>query len=39
MKGRRTIHEFIDAERRGFEVDTVQREAIVGRIRALLPIT
>ncbi len=38
MKGRRTIQEFIDAERRGFEVDTAQREAIVRRIRELTRI-
>ena len=38
MKGRRTIQEFIDAERKGFEVDTSQREAIVRRIRELTRI-
>jgi hypothetical protein len=38
MKGRRTIQEFIDAEHRGFEVDTAQREAIVRRIRELARI-
>jgi hypothetical protein len=36
MKGRRTIQEFIAEERRGFEIDTAQREAIVRRIRELL---
>jgi hypothetical protein len=35
MKGRRTVQEFIDKERRGFEVDTAQRAAIVRRIREL----
>ncbi len=38
MKGRRTVKEFIDSDRRGFEIDTAQREAIVRRIRALPPI-
>ena len=36
MKGRRTLIEFIDADRGGFEIDTSQREAIVRRIRELL---
>ena len=36
MKGRRTIQEFINEERRGFEIDTAQREAIVRRIKELL---
>jgi hypothetical protein len=36
MKGRRTMQEFIDAERKGFEVDIAQREAIVRRIRELV---
>jgi hypothetical protein len=36
MKGRRTVQEFIDQERHGFEVDTSQREAIVRRIRELV---
>lgn len=35
MKGRRTVQEFIDNERRGFEIDTTQRAAIVRRIREL----
>ena len=35
MKGRRTVKEFIDAGRHGFEIDTAQREAIVRRIREL----
>jgi hypothetical protein len=35
MKGRRTVQEFIDKERRGFEIDTAQRAAIVRRIREL----
>ena len=38
MKGRRTIKEFIDSDRRGFEIDTSQREAIVRRIRELAPV-
>ena len=36
MKGRRTIQEFIDRQRRGFEIDTLQRDAIVRRIRELV---
>ena len=35
MKGRRTVQEFINNERRGFEIDTAQRAAIVRRIREL----
>jgi len=35
MKGRHSIQEFIGAHRKGFEVDTAQREAIVRRIREL----
>jgi hypothetical protein len=35
MKGRRTVQEFIDNERRGFDVDTAQRAAILRRIREL----
>jgi hypothetical protein len=35
MKGRRTIQEFIDKERRGFEIDSLQHDAIVRRIREL----
>lgn len=38
MQGRRTIQEFIAAGRKGFEVDTAQREAIVRRIRELTRI-
>jgi hypothetical protein len=38
MKGRRTVQEFIDAGRHGFEIDTAQREAIVRRIRELTRI-
>ena len=36
MKGRRTIQEFIDKERRGFEIDSLQHDAIVRRIRELV---
>ena len=35
MKGRHSIQEFIGVHRKGFEVDTAQREAIVRRIREL----
>jgi hypothetical protein len=35
MKGRRTVQEFIDKERRGFEIDALQHDAIVRRIREL----
>jgi hypothetical protein len=35
MKGRHSIQEFIGVHRKGFEVDTAQREAIVRRIRQL----
>ena len=36
MNGRRTIQEFIDDERRGFEIDSLQHDAIVRRIRELV---
>jgi hypothetical protein len=36
MKGRRTVQEFIDKERRGFEIDSLQHDAIVRRIKELL---
>jgi hypothetical protein len=39
MKGRRTVKEFIDVQRRGFEIDTLQRDAIVRRIRELADVT
>jgi hypothetical protein len=36
MKGRRTVQEFIGKERRGFELDSLQHDAIVRRIRELV---
>ena len=36
MKGRRTVQEFIGRERRGFEIDSLQHDAIVRRIRELI---
>ncbi len=35
MRGRRTVKEFIDSDRRGFEVDAADREAAAGRIRQI----
>jgi len=35
MQGRRTVKEFIDSDRRGFEVDAADREAAAGRIRQI----
>jgi hypothetical protein len=36
MKARRTIKEFIDPDRRGFDVDSLQREAILHRVRQII---
>jgi hypothetical protein len=35
MKANRTVKEFTDADARGFEVDTTEREAVVRRVRQI----
>jgi hypothetical protein len=36
MKARRTVKEFVDPDRRGFDVDRLQRDAVLHRVRQIV---